>query len=73
MREYLRLLPFGYSVAAGFIPLLHVPLEAGQCFEIEDTEETFAEFIGRGGEAVDWELRALLMDMSELRKRLGAA
>lgn len=68
LREYLRLLPLGYCVAAQFISLLHVPVENG-----------FAELIGipldtmleRGGPAVDRELAALLYDIYKLQRRFS--
>lgn len=72
MQEYLRLLPFGYSVASTFIPMLHVPLEADFSTDIIETEEAFREMLSRGGETVDRELAALVNDIYQLEKRINA-
>lgn len=69
LREYLRLLPFGYSVASTFISLLHVPLDGSFTPEIIEGDEAFAEMLRRGGEPVDRELAALIHDMYQLKKR----
>lgn len=69
MREYLRLLPFGYSVAASFISILHDPMEIEMSADILETEQAFREMLDRGGEPVDRELAALVNDMYQLEMR----
>lgn len=64
-------MPFGLSVAASFLPVLHEPQE----FDMAQPQRTFDEITcegyERGGAIVDAELRALVVDMYNLYQELN--
>uniref|UniRef100_A0A1L8DNC3 Putative juvenile hormone-inducible protein n=1 Tax=Nyssomyia neivai TaxID=330878 RepID=A0A1L8DNC3_9DIPT len=79
LKEYAKYLPFGYSIAASFVPILHCPL-ADPIAEMKDfsaENENLDEFIAKnlvlGGETVNREFRSLIVDMYHLEKKTGIA
>lgn len=71
LHEYAAYMPYGLSVAASFLPVLHVPHE----FDMDRTasrslDEIATEGYERGGANVDAELRALVVDMYNLYHEL---
>ncbi|XP_055694888.1 uncharacterized protein LOC129796818 [Lutzomyia longipalpis] len=77
LKEYAKYLPFGYSIAASFIPILHFPI-ADPIAEMQDFtldnenfEELLAKNLNLGGETVNRELRALILDIYSLQKITG--
>ncbi|XP_059621002.1 uncharacterized protein LOC132264724 [Phlebotomus argentipes] len=77
LEEYAKYLPFGYSVAASFIPILHCPLDdpVANMLKFSPDNEEFegfmAEMLALGGEIVNRELRGLIEDMYTLQQRTG--
>lgn len=67
MREFQRLLPFGYSIAATFIGFLHEPMTESIA-DMEDSDENCQALLRRGGDVVDRELAGLIYDICQLRK-----
>lgn len=61
LNEYVLYLPFGLSIAASFINILHVPVEDSWSPEQNEADE-IDDAYNRGGEVVDRELRALVED-----------
>lgn len=70
LREYAVYMPFGLSIAASFLPVLHEPSE----FEFNrkrTLDEILTEGYGRGGAGVDRELCALIVDMYNLYQEMN--
>ena len=70
LREYAVYLPFGLSIAASFLPILHVPQECEESFSAFDDTIYESAYV-RGGENVDRELRALVQDIYDLHSGLN--
>lgn len=70
LKEYVRYLPFGLSIAGSFLYELHSPIppyDKGCDTPDEITRDAFE----RGGKTVDTELRALIVDMFQLNEKHG--
>lgn len=63
-------MPFGLSIAASFLPILHEPFEINDFETMPSEEEINAQGFQRGGECVDRELRAIVIDMYNLFQKL---
>lgn len=66
MKEYIRNLPYGFSIASSFLAMCLNPV--GDIMSIDTTEDFFETLFSSGGELVDRELRALVCDMYRLFK-----
>lgn len=64
-------MPFGLSIAGSFLPVLHEPQEFDMTQPIRTFSEITKEGFERGGEVVDAELRALVVDMYNLYQELN--
>lgn len=72
LREYALYLPFGLSVGASFLPILHVPDSTPIAEHWKrSTEWVVADAWGRGGQQLDAELRSIVMEMYELYAEHG--
>lgn len=71
LREYAMYMPFGLSIAASFLPVLHEPQEFDMARAQRTFEEISKEGLERGGASVDAELRALVVDMYNLYQELN--
>lgn len=71
LKEYALHLPFGLSIAASFVMLLHVPVEDGWSPDDINEAEDIDDAYNRGGEVVDRELRALVVDTYNFYKKLN--
>lgn len=69
MKEYARYLPFGLHVAASFLQTLHSDGEP-VFFELP-LEETLRQIFDKGGEAVDAEIRSLIVDIYHLHNKFN--
>ncbi|GAB0091542.1 juvenile hormone-inducible protein 26 [Sergentomyia squamirostris] len=74
LKEYAKYLPFGYSIAASFMPILHCPVQdpIAEMMQYTTESENFNEMIEKaltiGGEIVNRELRSLILDIYRLHK-----
>lgn len=64
-------MPFGISIAASFIPVLHAPSAFDMTGPRRTYDELLADGFQRGGSNVDKELRALVADMYNLYQKLN--
>lgn len=70
LREYALYLPFGLSIGASFLPVLHVPDETPFVeYALRTVEADVADAWARGGDILDAELRAIVTDMFALYER----
>lgn len=65
LREYVRYMPYGFSIASSFIAVCLEPVQdvMGRAFDPNEFEE---RILNQGGELVNRELRALVCDMYRL-------
>ena len=71
LKEYARLLPYGYSIASSFLALIHEPdTELISKFTNNDIQmsELIEDFMKRGGYNVDKELAAIIYEMYTMQK-----
>lgn len=74
MREYAEYAPFGLSISSSFLLFLHAPdLMTFEEFATIDLVDDVKNSYERGGELIDRELRALVVEMYELQQRFGVA
>lgn len=72
LREYAVYLPFGLSIAGFFLAALHDPSDMDmEVMMAWSEEEDIRDSFERGGESVDRELRALVLEIYELHQRFG--
>lgn len=75
LREYARMLPFGYAIAAFFLGILHNPEKSRPIDEVNSANLTEDEFFDaenmRGGKIVDYELIGLTKDIYNLYMKLN--
>lgn len=80
LREYARYMPFGLAVAGSFLQIIAAPTdvfspgEGHSIDEIHDERriaEIKSESFATGGEMIDKELRALVVDMHHLYRQLN--
>ncbi|XP_055716490.1 uncharacterized protein LOC129810190 [Phlebotomus papatasi] len=77
LKEYAKYLPFGYSIAASFIPMLHCPVAdpladmQEYSMDNENVDELLAKNLSIGGEIVNRELRSIICDIYNLQKLTG--
>lgn len=64
MKEYIRNMPYAFSVASSFIAMCLNPID--DIMSINKNEAFLEMLITSGGELVDRELRALVCDMYRL-------
>lgn len=70
MKEYIRYLPFGYSIASSFVAMCLEPI--GDVMDLDLNSTDLANnMLTLGGEVVDRELRALVCDMYSLFTEYG--
>lgn len=67
MREYTRYLPFGFAVATTFLGILNRSGESE--FNEDSVEATIREIFDEGGEKVNVELCALVIDIYRLHEK----
>ncbi|XP_055311024.1 uncharacterized protein LOC129573705 [Sitodiplosis mosellana] len=69
LEEYARYLPFGLTIASSFLQTLHVeePLE----FAPLPVKEIVRKVLDKGGDVVDAELRAIIIDIYRLHDKLN--
>lgn len=71
LHEYAIYMPFGLSIAASFLPELHEPSEFNMNRPIRTYEEIAHEGFTKGGASVDMELRALVVDIYNLYRKIN--
>lgn len=74
MLEYAKYLPFGISIAASFIGVLHVPRDILPMDDgiVYSQEEIIKDAYERGGKIVDKELRAMVEDIFHLQNEFNS-
>lgn len=71
LREFTRYSPFGFTIAASFLQILHEPMDNFFVMEEMTLEETIQDTMTRGGAKLDKELAAQVYEMYKLHERFG--
>lgn len=71
LKEYVRYLPFGLTIAGSFLYSIHEPIDFyGNDLKMS-MDDVFKDIYSRGGKAIDFELSALIVDIFQLHQKLN--
>lgn len=71
LREYVRYLPFGLTIAGSFLYSIHEPIDFYNGDFKMSLDDTLKDAYSRGGNAIDFELCALVVDIFQLYQKLN--
>lgn len=72
LKEYVRYLPYGLTIAGSFLYLIHEPIDNlyDDHFKMS-LDDVLKDAYSRGGKIIDFELCALVVDIFKLHQQLN--